>query len=299
MNKVLLTGGSGFIGSHLITKLKSENCDVACMGRTVVDSCDNFIVNDVTDINEIREIVNTVRPDYLFHLAGSVCSDFQDALRINAILGHNILESISLSGLDTKTKILFVGSAAEYGLVSQANMPVTEITATQPYSSYGISKLASTLNAVSWSNQKRHLSVVRPFTVIGSGMPTYLAVGNFINQITHGYDGMTLKTGNLDSARDFIDIEDVVDIFWKLVNNHESSGQVFNLYSGSPITISEILEYIIYKVKIDINIETSDSLLRKIDMPIHYGSNKKLVELIGPMKFISWKESIDKIVAKL
>ena len=299
MKKALLTGGSGFIGSHLIAKLKNENCDIVCMGRTAVDSCDNYIINDFANIDETRDIVNTVQPDYLFHLAGSVCLDFQNSFRVNTIFGHNILKSISLLGLETKIKILFVGSAAEYGIVSQSDMPVTESTPTYPYSNHGISKLASTLSAISWSGDKKHLSVVRPFTVIGDGVPEYLAVGNFINQITNGYDGMTLKTGDLSTARDFVDVEDVVEIFWKLINNKKSYGQVFNICSGRPVMISEILEYIIDKVKIDINIQTSSDLIREIDMPVHYGSNKKLIELIGPMKFISWKESIDKIVLEL
>jgi len=299
MKKVLLTGGSGFIGSHLIKKLRDENCEIASMGRTIVKSCDNYLVNDFTDLDEIRDIIYKSEPDYIFHLAGSVSLDMQSSLKLNTIFGHNILNSLSILGLENKIKVMFVGSAAEYGIVPHTEMPVSESTSTIPFSNNGISKLASTLDAISWCGDKKNLTVVRPFTVIGEGLPEYLAIGNFIKQIAIGYDGMTLKTGNLSTSRDFIDVLDLVEILWKLINTKNSYGEIFNICSGKPVVISEILEYIAYKVKININIETSNELVRDRDMQVHYGSNKKLMELIGPMKLISWRESIDRIVLKL
>ena len=85
----------------------------------------------------------------------------------------------------------------------------------------------------------------------------------------------------------------------KLINIKNSYGEIFNICSGKPVLISEILEYIASKVKININIETSNDLVRDRDMQVHYGSNKKLIELIGPMKLISWRETIDRMVLKL
>ena len=299
MKKVLVTGASGFIGTHLINKLQNENCCVESMGRTVVESLKNYLIKDYTNLNEIRKIIAKSEPDYIFHLAGSVSLDLYSSLKLNTIFGHNILNSLSLLGFEHKTKVLFVGSAAEYGIVAESDMPVTELTKTNPFSNNGISKLASTQDALSWCNNKKNITIVRPFTVIGEGLPNYLAVGNFIKQISKGYDGMTLKTGNLNTSRDFVDVSDVVEIFWKLINNKNAYGQVFNICSGQPIMISEILQYISKKVNINLNFEISEDLVRERDMPVHFGSNNKLLQVIGPFEFIPWKDSIDKILSNL
>ena len=270
------------------------------IGRVEVKHCRSFIVQNFNDYDKIINLVIDIKPAIIFHLA-SVINNYSihESILINTLFPSALLEAVDKIKAKVDTKLIMVGSAAEYGIVPFTEMPVSESTSTIPFSNNGISKLASTLDAISWCGDKKNLTVVRPFTVIGEGLPEYLAIGNFMRQIAIGYDGMTLKTGNLNTSRDFIDVLDLVEILWKLINTKNSYGEIFNICSGKPVLISEILEYIASKVKININIETSNDLVRDRDMQVHYGSNKKLIELIGPMKLISWRETIDRMVLKL
>ena len=138
---------------------------------------------------------------------------------------------------------MMIGSAAEYGLVSVDQLPITENLTPKPYNLHGISKFAQTQIALSWYKPKRSLVVVRPFTIIGPGMPNYLAIGSFLQQIQSISDRGTLKTGNLNTARDFINVFDAAHLIWELINNENSYGEIINLCRGTSVPIIDIIKY--------------------------------------------------------
>lgn len=295
---ILITGGNGFIGKHLIKYLNKLNHKIFNLGSKPIENVNFFKLDHKIDIDDIENAISKCRPDFIFHLASSIpTSSFLTSFNVNVMYSIKILEVLERLKLDNFSKVLFVGSAAEYGIVDSKYLPIKETCSTDPFSPYGISKLTTSNLATNWQKNNRHITIARPFTVIGSNMPTHMALGSFFNQIKKS-NHKKLEVGNLETQRDFIDVRDLVDIFYKLLNSKSTAGQIYNVCSGRPVSIKEILSYYLKLKKIDIKIEVKKGLLRHNDMPINYGSNKKLNQILGPIKFINWKDSINEIVNK-
>jgi GDP-4-dehydro-6-deoxy-D-mannose reductase len=246
---------------------------------------------------DVRHVIAAAQPDYIFHLAGCVAADsLAELYRANVDLAAAILDAVTLEGMDQQTKILFVGSAAEYGYVSGNDLPVAEDFPAAASSHYGISKLAQTKMAMAWSGAGRQVLVVRPFTIMGEGMPAYLAVGSFIEQIAaiqrSGSAGV-LKTGNLDTRRDFLCVGDVVWMLWVLINNEDAYGQVVNVCAGVSTRLGDIVDYAIDRSGSTIRVEAVSERIRSRDMADHFGSNRLLNSLLGDMELGSWQSAID------
>jgi len=293
---ILVTGGNGFIGRHLITYLKKLNHNISNLGSTPIDGISFFKLHDPINFNDVENAILLSRPEIIFHLAGSKpSSNLETSFTTNTLYGIKILECLEHLKMEHYCKILFVGSAAEYGVIKERQLPVKETTLANPLTPYGISKLATSNLAVKWQKKGRHITVVRPFTILGSNMPTHMALGNFINQIEIN-KCKELQVGNLSTQRDFIDVRDFVKIIYRLMHIPSSAGQIYNICSGKSIFIKDILEYYIKKTKSNIEIKTNTNLLRQNDMSIHYGSNKKLSNILDPINLIDWKASVDEII---
>ncbi len=295
--KALITGASGFIGSSLVEHLCQQGVDVFTLGRSkVLGSIKHYELTIPWNRDEFVDVVTDVQPDYFFHLAGSSqITELQQAFSINTCLGADILDAIRLSGLQEKTRCLLFGSAAEYGLVKESELPITEQVCCQPINHYGLSKLAQTHYVNAWLNSGGRAIIVRPFTVLGKGMPTSMAIASFAEQIQtiakKGGKG-TLFTGNIDVCRDFVDVSDVVNICWELIRQDQAMGKTVNICSNQPLALRTLVDYMIELLQVDISVKTDKGRLRKFDMSIHYGDNKELIRLIGAYKFTSWQSSV-------
>jgi GDP-4-dehydro-6-deoxy-D-mannose reductase len=294
---VIITGASGFVGQHLIQFLKSLDCNVNTIGRKGIASVKHYTIAEKFCLEDIRNIINKVKPDFIFHLAGCVKNDsLSEQYKINVDYATYILEAVNLESLEQHTKILFVGSAAEYGYVHEEDLPIKESLCAKPLNHYGISKLTQTQMAMSWFNKDRKIIVVRPFTIIGKNMPTYLAIGSFIDQINkiviNGGKG-TLHTGTLEVCRDFLSINDVVKIFWKLINNKKAYGRIINVCEGKSTSIYDIVNYCIQQSGCDIELVSTEERIRLNDMKDHFGDNQLLKQLIGDVKLTPWKDTVN------
>jgi nucleoside-diphosphate-sugar epimerase len=297
---VLLTGASGFVGQYLVNFFLEKKFNVSSLGRSEVANVTNYILPHHWGNNDITRIIAEAKPDYLFHLAGnSQSNSCLESFNINTCFGLNLLEALSATGLNQKTKCLFFGSAAEYGLVEDAESPLSESINCRPYSYYGSSKLAQTQYAATWGKLKGQIVIVRPFTVLGKNMSDKMAIGNFARQINEigktGKKGI-LHTGNIDISRDFVDVSDVVELCWKLVNLDDANGQVVNICSGKPTSLREMIGYMINLASVDISLKTEEKRLIKVDVRTHFGDNKKLLGLVGNFEFIPWKVSVKKML---
>ncbi len=291
--KAMITGASGFLGRHFLQYLSKLDCELYTLGRKRVDQYQHYYLEGKTNKDSIKEAITKIKPNYIFHLAGNVVTqNVFNSFSTNAFFAAQILQSLTENNLDSSTKVVIIGTAAEYGLINTSNLPVSESHSTMPITLYGKSKLAQTEIAISWQKYSKKLSVLRPFNIIGPGMPSHLALGNFMNQISSIKENGIMKTGNLDTARDFIDVRDAVKIIWHLADNENAYGEIINLCSGKSIKVIKMIEKMIEISKKDIKIQTSNHLKRTNDMKDHYGDNQKLMGLLNGYDFISWEESI-------
>ncbi len=301
---IIITGAGGFLGQHLINFL-SENINeevlIYSLGTKKLSKCKNYYIDNISDENQINMAISSIRPDYLFHLAGTADNSLNSETikAVNTTYCSILLNSIKINNLQDHTKILIVGSSAEYGIVKPEELPISENFKPKPKTLYGKSKYNQTINSLAWQKKSRKLVVVRPFNIIGKNMPKYLAIGNFFSQISSLPNKGFLETGNLNVERDFIDVYDVVNIMWSLINNDKSYGEAINICTCKKLKLKKLVNSMIKLSGKQIKIKLNQSRIRKIDMNIHFGDNKKLLSLVGTYKFISWQQSLKKLMKKI
>lgn len=295
--KILVTGATGFLGTHLINFLSKKKVEIFNFGRNSCENANFIELKSCEDKYAINKTISKIEPDYIFHLAGiTQANSTNEIFSVNTNFCSSILGAVKKNNLDKKTKIMIVGSAAEYGLISDKNLPISEDFLGTPINDYGKSKLKQTKIAIECQKKIKKLVVVRPFNIIGSNMPIHLALGSFIEQIKLMPNKGCLNTGNLNTKRDFIDADDVVSLMWKLINNSNAYGEIVNICSSKATSILEILNHIISLSGKDITISIEDERVRKNDMLVHFGDNTKLLNIVGDFEFSSWKNTINKII---
>ncbi len=286
-SKILIFGISGFTGKHLVRYLVRNNLlnDYYVKGYDINESPENYPVEtqilDLTLKNELEEIIISEKPDYIINLACSTNNnDFESLIKINVNLPKNIIDIIISKKIILK-KLLLIGSAAEYG--SNINLPLTEESELCPVNLYGLSKVyQSKLAEYYFRLHSININVARTFNIFSDDLPANLSIGSFIKQINDLEDGGTLNVGNLNSKRDFLQIENIIDAYWKILITGKN-GQVYNVCSGKSILIKDILDWLISKSGKKININCETSRYKEFDIIDSYGDNKKLLNQL------SWK----------
>lgn len=300
--KALVTGAGGFCGRHLSPYLETHGVEVHALSSRAGTSIRHHWVPDTTDVAALTEVVGSVRPDFVFHLAGvSHSADPSLFYRINVEYGVAVLFALERAGLPDRP-VLLAGSSAEYGMVSERQLPIREDLPPFPYNHYGISKLAQTLEGLSASRKNRPIVIVRPFNIVGAGMPEHLVVQSFSRQITDIMKGQippVIEVGNLGSVRDFIDVKDVVRIYWKLIQTPSSYGEVVNVCSGKGISIHDMLRKLIERSGMTIEVRAVPSRFKAIDVPLHYGSREKLERILGNMPVTGLDEMLRSVLEGL
>ena len=128
-------------------------------------------------------------------------------------------------------------------------------------------------------------------------MPKTSAIGSFIDQIFIK-KSKYLNTGRLDVYRDFLDVSDVIRLTWKLMLNKKSFGKVINLCSGRPVMLRQIVNFMIENSGLVVNIKENTVKKNLNNIDIIYGDNQLLHSIIGQFKFISWQNSMKRILKK-
>lgn len=284
MTKALILGANGFSGRHLARRL-AEVTDTHIFGADIIPQSGPFDDSGVVDIGnreQVERVVRDVRPDWIFNLAGMVHGAAEDVYRTNVMGTVYLLESVRQ--YVPEARVLLVGSSAEYGPVSEKDLPVTEEQVCRPIGAYGASKAAATLAGQSYARQYGlKVVIARPFNIIGSGIPERLVLGAILQRTKETLSSMdepTITVGNIDTQRDFVDVEDVADAYVAMIQG-EHWGEVFNLCSGRPISIRHIIELALAHSPRPVKLEVDPALLRSNDAPVFYGSLEKARRAFG------------------
>jgi len=286
MPNALITGAGGFLGFHLGQRLRDEG-HVAVIGvdrRCQTGEADfftDYMQADLADERQVAAVIRHSKPHFIYHLAG-VCSGSDVTMFQTHVMGTiQLLEAVR--DFAPEARMLLVGSAAEYGPVASERLPITEEQLCRPRGPYGISKYAMTMTALDYVRRfGLKVVIVRPFNIVGAHVPAQLVVGALIERIRQCIDhgSGVVRVGNLDTARDFIAVDDVVDGCLRLIQA-DCWGEVFNLCSGVPRSVRWIVQRIFMELGRSLPLEVDETLVRPDDIPLSYGSWMKASKAVG------------------
>jgi GDP-4-dehydro-6-deoxy-D-mannose reductase len=264
--RALITGGKGFVGQWLAAHLKDCGDEVA-----VID-----LETDVADGAAVRRVFSDVVPESIYHLAamthvGESWDDPSQVLRVNVLGTAEILAAARQ--LPADPRVLVVSSAEVYGVVTPAQLPLTEDAPTVPASPYAASKLAAEAVALqAWRGYGQPVVVVRPFNHIGPGQSPNFFVPALAKRIVEARrtGAGSLRVGTLSTRRDFTDVRDVVAAY-RLLIEHAASGTVYNVCSERDVAMSDVAAQLLELAGVDLSLETDPELVRPVDVPVLRG----------------------------
>ncbi|MBN2394588.1 MAG: GDP-mannose 4,6-dehydratase [Anaerolineae bacterium] len=287
--RILITGATGFVGTHL-RRYFLTHTDWDISGTSYPDTPPapddprrealHFL--DLRDADATYTLLAHSSPDYIIHLAAQshVPTSYQDPWGTldNNIRGQlNLLEGCKALNLAPRT--LVIGSSEEYGRASAAELPLTENHPLRPENPYSVSKVAQDMMGYQYFISFR-LPVIRmrPFNHVGPGQSARFVLPAFASQVAGieaGKQVPVMRVGNLEPARDFTDVRDVVRAY-HVALVHGTPGVVYNIASGKPRTIQSLVDQLIALATVPIRVEIDPERYRPADVPIIYGSAGKL-----------------------
>ncbi len=289
--RVLITGITGFAGSHLADYLLAEHPEVEIHGicrwrsrrENIVHLGDRVKLTegDLRDEASLRQVMAEARPDAIFHLAAQsfVPTSWRaptETLTTNIAGQANLFEAVRAAGLDPVIQI--AGSSEEYGLVLPDEVPIGEGNPLRPLSPYAVSKVAQDMLAYQYFRSYGMKTVrTRGFNHTGPRRGDVFVSSNFAKQIASieaGLQEPVIRVGNLDAVRDFTDVRDMVRAYWLAVTR-ATPGEVYNLGSGRGITIRELLDLLIGMSDVRVEIEVDPDRLRPSDVEVLLADSSK------------------------
>jgi GDP-4-dehydro-6-deoxy-D-mannose reductase len=296
MKRALITGITGFVGSHLAEFLLKQGVEVygTVRWRSKTDNIEHIkdriklIEADIRDSYSVQEVVNQSEPDYIFHLAAQsfVPTSWhapQETIITNIVGNLNLLEAVRKSR--TESVILVAGSSEEYGLVYPDEIPIKETNQLRPMSPYGVSKVGQDKLSIQYHMSYGVKTVVtRAFNHSGPRRGEVFVCSNFSKQIAEIEKGLRepiIYTGNLDAKRDFSDVRDIVRAYWLAVTGGKP-GEVYNICSGEAVAIQYVLDTLLSLSKTkNIDVKKDSKRMRPSDVEILQGDCTKFREQTG------------------
>ena len=294
--RVLITGVTGFVGSHLAEYALSRGAEVvgSLRWRSKTEHIEHLrdrvtlVESDLRDLFSVRSVLEQARPDYIVHLAAQsfVAASWQtpsETLFTNAISQMNLFEGMRQLG--SAARFLVIGSSEEYGLVYPDELPIRETNPLRPLSPYAVSKVTQDLMGYQYfKSYGMHIVRARAFNHTGPRRGETFATSNFAKQIAEMEAGLrepVIHCGDLKPTRDFSDVRDIIRGYWLLLE-HGAPGEVYNLCSGKDWSIDRVLQFLIGHSKISgIEIRQDPARLRPSDVPILRGSAEKIEKVTG------------------
>jgi len=291
--RVLITGVTGFVGTHLVRALAEDAAPSAVFGTAYPDpppaGTSGLFHLDLRSEEDILRLVREVRPDWVFHLAAvsNVRRSWQmrrETLETNILGTHNLLEAVRQAS--PGARVLFVSSSDVYGAAASPEMGLTETSPFQVLNPYAYSKAASEMMCGFYAVVEGiDIVTARPFPHTGPGQAADFVCSDWARQIVRierGEAGPTLHVGNLDVRRDYCDVRDVVRAYLMLIKRGRR-GEAYNVCSGEPAALRRILDFFVGEALVEggVSVETDPRKLRKTDAPLLVGSNRKIVKEIG------------------
>lgn len=295
--RILITGITGMVGSHLAEYVLAHHPDVEVHGMVRWRSPRANLVKvagrvtlhegELRDLHSLVRVLETVRPERIFHLAAQsyVSASFTapaDTLHTNVIGTTNLLDAVRLTGIDPRIHIC--SSSEVYGQVREDEVPIRESNEFRPASPYAVSKCGEDMIALQYFLSYGIKTIrTRMFTHTGPRRGDVFAESAFAKQIAEVEAGLRpnpIKVGNLNSVRTFADVSDAVRAYWLLLEKCPP-GEVYNIGGERTMTVGEMLDVLIGMAGCRIRYEVDPALVRPSDVTLQIPDTSKFRAATG------------------
>ena len=295
--RVLITGITGMVGSHLAEYILANQADARVYGlvrwRSPLDNIahirDSITLHhaELRDLNAMVALLGKIEPERIFHLAAqSYVSDSFDApadtIHTNVIGTLNLLDAVRITKIDP---LIHICSSSEvYGQVTKEELPIRETNPFRPASPYAVSKVGEDMIALQYFLSYGIKSIrTRMFTHTGPRRGDVFAESAFAKQIAEieaGLRSNPMKVGNLESVRTFADVRDAVRAYWLLLEKCPA-GEVYNIGGNRTMTVGEMLDILKSMAACKIKHEVDPRLLRPSDVTLQIPDINKFQTATG------------------
>lgn len=282
--RVLITGMHGFTGRYLAHNLRAAGYQVfglvQALSRAPSADAPVEVVADLGDRAALSAAMEQVQPQYVVHLAAIAFvahSDVAAMYRVNIVGTRNLLESLLPYAPQA---VLLASSANIYG--NTRISPITEDVSPAPANDYAVSKLAMEHMARLWCD-RLPITLVRPFNYTGVGQDENFLLPKIVAHYRRG--DRVIELGNLDVARDFSDVRDVVVSYQRLLQR-VPAGETLNICSGQAYSLAEVLAMAAQIGGYEMDVRVNPAFARANEVKTLVGSNQKLALCIGSQQRI-------------
>ena len=302
MDRVLVTGAAGFAGSHLVEYLAGRS-DVTAWTRSdsppELSGLARWRRVDLLDRERVRQEIRELRPACVYHCAGAshVGHSWQDTaepLASNVLTTHYLFDALRRTG--SRCRVLIPGSATVYG---SSPSPLHEDSPLAPASPYALSKLAQEqLGRRGLVEDGIDVILTRAFNHTGPRQSPAFAAPGMARQIALIEDGgidPLIKVGNLDAQRDLTDVRDTVRAYALLMERGEP-GSVYNVASGVARSMRAVLDALVGRCRVPVQIAVDPTRLRPHDIPVLVGDATRLCAATGWTPAITFDRMLDDLL---
>ncbi|MDD4929075.1 MAG: NAD-dependent epimerase/dehydratase family protein [Gallionella sp.] len=275
--RVLVTGLRGFTGHYVQRELEAY-------GHQVVG-----LKSDLTQLESVRQEVQSLQPDAVIHLAAISFVGHGDAnafYQVNLIGTRNLLDALSEHAPNLQ-RVLLASSANVYGNATEG--VINESALPGPVNDYAVSKLAMEYMSRIWMD-RLPIVITRPFNYTGVGQAVNFLLPKIVDHFRRGAGEIEL--GNLDVERDFSDVRTVASIYRCLVECG-TAGEIFNVCSGDAFSLSDILAMMAEISGYKIDVKVNPAFVRKNEVRRLVGCSDKLVRHIGKQEALPLRSTLE------
>ena len=302
--QVLITGAGGFVGGHLIRHLIETTPHINIHGTTLpgITAPDRYSVAfysiDLKNTKQVNDLIADIRPDHIYHLAAQafVPRSFEapwETLENNILAQLNIIQTCLR--IDIQPRMLVISSAEVYGPVQPHELPITEKSELRPTSPYSVSKITQDMLGLQYYlSHNFPIMRSRSFNHFGPGQNENFVAPAFALQIARieaGLQQPVIHVGDLSAQRDFTDVRDIVRAY-RLIMEHGTPGDVYNVASGQARSIQSLLDGLLTTSSISIEVAVDPDRLRPVTVPILQGDYSQLNQATGWQPEIPFEQSL-------
>lgn len=284
----LVTGASGFTGHHLVPVLQAQGYRVVGVGRGR-SVADEDIACDLTDAKAVQAVVAHVQPTHVVHLAGLAFVAHGDARAfydVNLFGTLHLLEALCALS-EVPRRVLVASSANVYGVPGIER--IAEGVCPAPVNHYACSKLAME-HMVRSEFARLSVVITRPFNYTGLEQDERFLIPKIVSHFKR--KASVIELGNLDVAREFADVRDVVDAYVRLLEVNGGAGECVNICSGRAYGLGEVLALCEVLTEYRMEVQVNPAFVRANELPRLAGDPGKLVRMIGPRSLRSLADTL-------